>query len=249
MEPPCGFLPAKASAAQQPLRLLGPEPLRVDRELGHVLLVGTLCIDVCAGLCIGEVKDRGPTNAYPLGASTPVGRLLRSVKTTKGARSCDPPRAPRARRCDIRPARRHRGQRRAQDVDRLPRRSELPLAHRSRRQSRRRHPGRLDRDPRLGVLAADRADEAGEPVRPVRPGLPDGRSRRARAQRPGQRRRDPVHDLGRAEVGERRQGRQLRAEELQRLADVLQGRRRRATAAGMPATRSCASTRSGTSRT
>ena len=45
------------------------------------------------------------------------------------------------------------------------------------------------------------------PSEPVRPGLPDGRPRRARPRRPGARRGDPVHDLGRAEVGERRQGR------------------------------------------
>ena len=68
-------------------------------------------------------------------------------------------------------------------------------------------------------------DAAGERRRPVRPRLQVQRSRRARAQHAGARHGGPDHDLGNAEVGERRQDAELHADEAERPDRVLARRR------------------------
>ena len=110
-------------------------------------------------------------------------------------------------------------------VRRLPRRSELPVrdpAYRDARpgEERERHDRSHARD-----MAEHRADPACERVRPVRPRLPLPGSRRARAEHAGARHGGADHDLGHAEVGERQQDAQLRADQDER-SDRVRARRR-----------------------
>ena len=116
-------------------------------------------------------------------------------------------------------------ERSATHVRRLPRRPELPLRGTARGDAR---PGaRHERDDRAHArdLGERRPHASGERLEPVRPRLPLRRPRRARAQHAGARHGGPDHDLGHAEVGERRQDAELPADADERPDRVLARRR------------------------
>ena len=85
--------------------------------------------------------------------------------------------------------------------------------------------------------------------RPVRPRVQVRRSRRARAERADPRPGGPDDDLGHARLGERQQEAAVPADEHGRLHRTSPARSRPATRASSPASRSSASTGSGTSPT
>ena len=136
----------------------------------------------------------------------------------------------------------------AAHADRLPGRSEPPLAGRSTRRLRPRAAGTRRHRPHDGLLVSDRADQAGERDESLRPCLPLRRSRRVRPKRRPARHGGHADDLGDAVLGERRQGPELRADQLRRPAELRAVPSPADTRAGSTGIPSSGTSLSGTSR-
>ena len=134
-------------------------------------------------------------------------------------------------------------------MDRLPRRPGAALRRRPARRVRRRP--RRERDDRADArrVAERRADAGRAAPRILRSRLPLRRPGRVRPQRAAARDGSADDDLGHAEVGERRQGAGVPPDEDGRLPELHARARDPLQRPPAPATRSCASTGSGTSRT